>query len=64
MKNKRKQSQQKCKASGTINFLKNKDPLSKERKHVFYKLIITDLKYVQNFPGDIGIFKETNSYSG
>lgn len=56
MKNKRKQSQQKCKASRTINFLKTKDPLSKERKHVFCKLIITDLKYVQNFAGDIRHF--------
>lgn len=42
--------------------LKNKDPLSKGRKSVFYK-VITDLKCVQNFPGDIMHFKGDNSFS-
>lgn len=48
-KRKKKQTQR---ASAITDFLKNKRPLSKHRKYVFYKFI-TDLKYVQNFPGDI-----------
>lgn len=52
MKNKRKESQRKHRGSGTTDSLKNKNPLSKERKSVFYKFI-TDLKCVQNFPGDL-----------
>lgn len=53
MKNKRKQSQQKYRSQETTDFLKNKDPLSKEKKYIFYKFIITNLKYVQDFPGEI-----------
>lgn len=38
--------------------IKKKDEghLSKERKYGFDKFIITDLKYVQNFTGDIRHF--------
>lgn len=46
------QSQQKYRASETTDFLKNKDPLSKDKTYVFYKFIITDSKYVQDYTGD------------
>lgn len=53
MQNKRKQTQQTRRTSGTTDFLTNEDPLSKKKKYRCYKFIITNLKYVQNFSGDL-----------